>query len=172
MDTSFDLILETPPRESLEGTLTNQEKLPLDEVMINLAQMLSVGKTTSEIALALDRSVNWVRTHKRDEDVISLVNLLHKEAVESARSVIIGNTEKAASTIVTMMDLGPPSVRLAAAKDLLDRLGMKAPDKKQIETTVNVNNNTREERIAQIRAKAYRLGLAVGEGGIVDVDYE
>lgn len=150
-------ILTMEPEQSAEGLA-----IPPDQTKLMLAEMLSVGKSTKEIAENLDRSDAWVRKWKKDPGVVAMVNELHGEAVETAKSVIISGTQKAASTIVDLLDTGPASIRLAAAKDILDRLGMKAPDRKQIEATVNVNSGlSREERLARILEKASRLGMEI-----------
>ena len=150
-------ILTMEPEQSAEGLA-----VPPDQTKLMLAEMLSVGKSTKDIAANLDRSEAWVRRWKKDPGVMSLVAELHSEAVETAKSVLVSGTQKAASTIVDLMDTGPASIRLAAAKDILDRLGMKAPDRKQIEANVNVNSGlSREERMARILEKATRLGVEV-----------
>lgn len=162
-------ILTIEPEQGEEGLA-----IPPDQNKLMLAEMLSVGKSTKEIAANLDRSEAWVRKWKKDPGVQGLVMQLHNEAVETAKSIIVSGTQKAASTLVDLMDTGPASIRLAAAKDILDRLGMKAPDKKQIEATVNVTSGlSREERMARIIEKADRLGVSVPaslRGQVVPVD--
>jgi DNA-binding CsgD family transcriptional regulator len=154
LDTKLNSLVSAEPKEISDGI-----ELPLNEIELQLAQMISMGKTTDYMAEQLNKSVHWVRTHKKDKRIIGLVNTLHYEAVEVARAKIVSSTGKAAETIVDLIDKGPAPVRLAAAKDVLDRIGLKAPDKKQIETTVTVNNIPKEERLAAIKERALRLGL-------------
>lgn len=150
-------LLTMVPVESDQGL-----EIPPDQTKLMLAEMLSVGKSTQEIADNLDKSTGWVRKWKKDPGVVSLVNELHMEAVASAKATIVSHTSKAASTIVELMDTGPATVRLAAAKDLLDRVGMKAPDRKQIEQNVTVQEGmSKEARLARILERANRLGLEV-----------
>lgn len=157
MDT-FESMIDKVPEEDLP------EKLPMDETLFNMCQMLSVGKTTTYIAGSLGKSEAWVRQHKKDPVIIAQVNSLHNESVEAARAVLVSGTTRAAETIVELVENGPATIRLAAAKDMLDRIGMRAPDRKQIETTVRVNNVPREERMAAIMERAARLGLKFEEG--------
>lgn len=137
-------------------------ELPLDDEKLMLAEMLALGKSTEYISANLSRSAAWVRKWKKDPGVVALVNELHTEAVEGAKATIISGTQKAAATLVELVEQGPSTVRLAAAKDILDRIGMKAPDRKQIEQTVNVTTSmSREDRLARILERANRLGLEV-----------
>jgi len=164
MDT-FESMLDRVPEENVS------DRMAMNETLFSLCQMLALGKPTSYIAESLDKSEAWVRQHKKDSDVVSQVNALHGESVEAARAVIVNGTTKAAETIVELATSGPASIRLAASKDLLDRIGLRAPDKKEIETTVKVNSVPREDRMAAILERAARLGLKFEEGA-KDVEYQ
>lgn len=162
---NFNSLIINEPEDLVEGL-----ELPMSEIKLTLAQMLALGKPTSYIAEQLNKSPAWVRQHKRDLDVLNLVTLIHREAVEAAKSTIISGTTKAAETIVYLVETAPAPVRLAAAKDILDRIGLKAPDKKQIETTVTIQEIPKAERLAAIIARATRLGLMVDREDVIDVE--
>lgn len=148
--------------------------LPKDQTLIELAEMTSLGLTVRDMAQRLNKSEAWVRTHRRDPEVVALSNMLKQEAIETAKTTLISGTAIAAKTLVALAsDPGSPGfVRLSAAKDLLDRVGLKTPERKQVEATVHVNDLPREERLASIKERIRRLGinLAIDEGEVVDVE--
>ena len=166
MDTFESLAMTVPVEET-------KELCTLDSDRLKLAEMISLGKPTAYIVAALDKTPNWVRQHRKDPDVSAFVQVLQSEAVEQAKSVLVSGTAKAADTIIEIMTDGPPSIRLSAAQDLLNRIGMRAPDKKEISQTVTYQV-PREERLSAIRARMERLGLKMdggeGEGEIIYVD--
>lgn len=168
MDTNLTSLMEAKPVE--ESAIM---ELTLDAAEIQVAEMMAVGKTTRDIAQAIGRSVSWVRGKKKDPNIIQMVRTLQMEAVDAARYAIVANTSAAADAIVCLAKNGPPAVQLSAAKDILDRIGMRAPDKKQIEATVNVNIS-REERLANIKERLSRLssmGL-LGVQEVIDIGSE
>lgn len=164
MDTFESLAMSVPTEES-------KELCTLDNDRLKLAEMISLGKSTAYIAAALEKTPNWVRQHRRDQDVSTFVQTLQMEAVDEAKSVLVSGTAKAANTIVEIMMEGPPSIRLSAAQDLLNRIGMRAPDKKEISQTVTYQV-PREERLSAIRSRMERLGLKMDGGeGEVEIIY-
>lgn len=162
---SFTSLMTTPPSESVETTGVDAESL-------SLAQMVALGKSTADIADSLGHTVNWVRQHKKDDKVQAVVNMLQMECIEQAKSTIINGTTKATEAILQIIESGPPKERLKASQDLLDRIGLRAPEKKEVNQTVTYQV-PREERLSQIRARAERLGLKIGggtEGDVIDAE--
>lgn len=162
---SFTSLITTPPSESVEPTSIDSERL-------SLAEMVAIGKSTADIADSLGHTVNWVRQHKKDTDVQAVVQTLQMECVEQAKSVIINGTTKATEAILQIIESGPPKERLKASQDLLDRIGLRAPEKREVSQTVTYHV-PREERLSQIMARAERLGLKIGggtEGDVIDVE--
>lgn len=129
------LLLEPPKSRE------TREVLSLDEKRLRLAEMLASGYKPIEIAEELGVSTGWVRTHKRDGDVVKIVNDLQSEALESAKRYLVSKTVKAAKTIGTLMEFSKDEkVQLAAAKDLLERGGIKINESQQsVGTTINFN---------------------------------
>lgn len=158
-------LMVATPLENADGI-----DIPLDQIELTLIEMIVAGKTTSNIANELRKSANWVRTRRKDPRIIQMVQNLQMEAVDAAKTTIVQNTYKAAEAIVNLVESGPPAVKLAAAKDILDRIGLKAPDRKQIEATVIVKDMTADERRASIRARLVRLGRDIYQGEVMDVE--
>jgi hypothetical protein len=150
---------------------TAEIEVPKDSKKLKLAEMLANGYTTKQISDELGMSEAWVREHKKDTDVVSLVTGLQFESLESARHQIMNSTTLAAKTLVSLLKDDSAKIRLAASKDILDRVGLSAPDKKQIDATIKVEDN-RDEQLSRIRERMARLGLNIGGGEIIDVTPE
>ncbi len=153
----FDALTEISPI-----AITDSDQ-PVETKLIELAEMLAVGKSTAYIAAALERSPAWVRTHKNDPVVASMRTQIQREALESDKAKIVIGTAEAAETMLSLVKEGPPSIRFAASKDLLDRVGLRAPEKTHTDINVNVNHYTREDRIRNSRERALRLGLNMAD---------
>lgn len=109
------------------------------------ALLLAQGKTWKEIeeqnGLSHSSVAMWVK-HQEFQDRIAE----HIESfVSDARKILQRAATNAARTVVQLNEWGLPghSTRLAAAKDILDRVGLKPPDKQQVESTGDVTITVR-----------------------------
>ena len=146
------------------------ELLSLDERKIKLAEYISLGYKPTQIAEILGVSVGWVRTNKKDQAVTKLVSELQAEALDSARKKIVDNTQKAAEKIIFLMEQSSDErVQLAAAKDLLDRSGIKDKDSQgHSGNTINFNFSqmSMDELKIAILTRVKNLGW---DGAVEDV---
>ena len=134
-------ILEKEPKEHNEVIV-----IEMDQAKIQLAQMAALGNSVTVIANTLGRSEAWVRQYKKSNDVKALVMELQREAIESAKLTLTNGAAKAAETICLLMEDSNPGIKLAASRDVLDRLGMKAVERKEITTNVNINADPEERK--------------------------
>jgi hypothetical protein len=116
-------LVETLPRD-----IKAIEPLSLDDRLIQLAQLVALGKKTSDIASQLGMSEGWVRTNKKNTQVAKLVTALQEEALDTAKKHIINNTTKAAEKLTTLIDSLDERVAFAASKDILNRGGIKTEE--------------------------------------------
>lgn len=113
-----------------------QPGIEIDERRTMLAQQVSLGLGVGQIADSLQVSEAWVRNHKRDPEVGALVKELQLEAVTAAKLAVTHASVLAAQTMTNLLDCPKPEIQLSAAKDILDRLGIKTAQK--TESTVNI----------------------------------
>ncbi len=126
----------------------------IDDKRALLAQKLSMGKRICDIAYELNVSEAWVRTHKKDKEVVALMRELQREAIEYAKNAITYGSVRAVETINELMsEMAPPQVRLAAAKDILDRLGFKAAERSEVTHNIRFSNLSPEERKADLKER-------------------
>jgi hypothetical protein len=59
-------------------------------------------------------------------------------------------SNKAAGKLVELLGASSESVQLGAAKDLLDRVGLKAPEKKEISHKIDITTMTADEKMERI----------------------
>ena len=89
-----------------------------------------------------------------DEDRAALEDLaaeLHYEKVMQAMLMLEDSAAKAASVIIDDLDVRDRKLRQSAARDNLDRVGAKAPDKREIDVNATVNITG----LAEMLARAY-----------------
>jgi predicted RND superfamily exporter protein len=113
------------------------DSISLDEKRLKLAELLSLGRTVKVIAGTLDVSESWVRLHKKDPEVITAVRELQNEAIQTAKLCIQSASVKAANKMDKLIDSSDEKIAMAASIDTLNRLGLKAADRK--EETININ---------------------------------
>ncbi len=139
-----------------------------------ICRLLYEGKTQVSIAKELKISESQVQTVKNDplvqDHLATLEYRADKNAVKekkTARKVIEAMQVRAAEVIAEIMDTAiTDSVRLTAAKDLLDRGGHAAP--KVINVSAIHGYLTRED-IEDMKARAIH---EANEAGMVDVEVE
>lgn len=130
-----------------------KEETVLDQQNQELARLISMGLRTREIAERLDCSPNWVRTHKQLPEVQVLVEELNSEAKAAARARIGLMTDKALDTLEELLESEFDTVKLGAAKDVLDRFGLVKTERKQIEIKDNLEGKSTEDILDGLRQR-------------------
>ena len=144
LNTSVPVVLET-------------EAISLDQRFIALAQALAMGYKTVDIAAQLAVSEAWVREHKKDPDVVKLVSDLQSEALANAKTILTVSSEQAARKLTELLEASKESVALGAANSILDRNGLKVPDKVEHTNNLFVGVMSTEEIKAQLRSRLAAL---------------
>jgi hypothetical protein len=129
--------------------------------------------TTSRDALAkVERSESWLQL-KTDRDYLNaLAERLRADRVAQAETMLRQAVTGAARVMIEDLQAKDRKLRQAAAKDILDRAGIKAPDKTQVEVIATIAARTLEDVLAQVYGKE-QAQLPAGDivdGEIVDGD--
>lgn len=141
-------LVDIQPRAFKEITTT------IDERKSMLALYLSMGLRPRDIAVRLGVSDSWIRTNRRGAEVQSVVKVLQQEAIDGARLVINHNTVRAAETLAELVDSGPPSIRLGAAREILNRVPeLAATVKEERNIKVSFGHMSKEELQASIQER-------------------
>jgi hypothetical protein len=94
---------------------------------------LASGFSVQQAALKANVSVQTVRRRMADETFKTDLTHLQDEAVAAARAVLLDNSAIAAATVASLLSTKfPPSVRLAAARTILE-MGPAVQTARQIE---------------------------------------
>ena len=137
------------------------KEIELDDRLYKLSEYLSMGIPIKDLAERLSRSEAWVRKYRKDPRVVSFVKELQAEALQSAKLCIQNTTIKAALKIEALIDDPDPKIALAASTNTLDRVGLKAAEKKEETININYAHMTNEEIRESIES---RLRALRGEG--------
>lgn len=126
---------------SNDGNVTLQVRNRGVDVSINLvkmAYMYAQGFDVGEIAANFDVEMSTVRTAMRSQEFKDTMNSLTYEIVDVARIFLASNGIAAVRTLLDCMQSTNDQVRLRAAIEILDRIGLKEPTK--IEVIQNADN--------------------------------
>jgi translation initiation factor 1 (eIF-1/SUI1) len=147
--------------EELENLVTIETEV--DPLLVSLAINLACGNSIKNIAYELGRSEQWVRMHRKDREVVTIVNDLQKESIDQAKKILTHGSTKAANTMIDCMDSKNEAIKLAAARDFLDRnmIGVKQNPALQanifLGDFLNMSKDERRKNLAQ-RITALRQG--------------
>ena len=126
--------------------------------------------TTSRDALAkVERSESWLQL-KTDRDYLnSLAERLRADRVSQAEIMLRQAVTSAARVMIEDLQAKDRKLRQAAAKDILDRAGIRAPDKTQVEIIATIAARTLEDVLTQVYGQAPQLPPGdIVDGGIID----
>ena len=143
LNTAVPVVLET-------------EQISVDQRFIALAQALAMGFKTVDIAAQLSVSEAWVREHKKDAAVVKMVSDLQSEALANAKTILATSSALAAQRLTELLD-PKGSVALGAANSILDRNGLKSPDKVEHTNNLFVGVMTTEEIKANLKSRMAAL---------------
>lgn len=144
LNTAVPVVLET-------------EQISVDQRFIALAQALAMGFKTVDIAAQLSVSEAWVREHKKDAAVVKMVSDLQAEALANAKTILATSSALAAQRLTELLDDPKGSVALGAANSILDRNGLKSPDKVEHTNNLFVGVMTTEEIKANLKSRMAAL---------------
>ena len=83
------------------------------------AQLVATGQRFDLIAKELNLNERTVRRWSREEGFQANVRLVQAEGVTRTATVICDSMERAAATVIALMDHNDPRIRLAAARHVL-----------------------------------------------------
>ncbi len=139
-----------PIRTDLEkvlskGTGVEVEPESVEDTIIDNVQCVRVvylalrGLKNPAIAQAMGISTSKVQKIKASPMYQLSLEEISKEVVSAARSLLVGGALDAVKAIVECLHSPSDRIKLAAAKDMLDRIGAKAPTNIKVENTKRIS---------------------------------
>lgn len=117
----------------------------------------------------IERSEGWLQRYTDVEYLTSLAERLRADRVSQAETMLRQAVTSAARVMIEDLQAKDRKLRQAAAKDILDRAGIRAPDKTQVEVIATIAARTLEDVLTQVYGQAPQLPAGdVIEGEIVD----
>lgn len=128
----------------------NTNKIMSDTNLTKIAYYHIQGFTTREIAEIMGVSDNAIKIAKRSEEFKSIVNSITAEIVNVSRTFLSTAGLKAVKTLVDCLESPNDRVRLQASTEILDRIGLKSPEKLEILTKADTIKEMSTEQLLQL----------------------
>jgi len=120
----------------------------------------------------IGRSQSWLATLPNKAELETLAQELKGDRLTQASIMLQHATIKAVSVMVDDLDSKDRKLRQAAAKDILDRVGLRAPDKAQIEVMASVAVRALDDVLTQVYGKVDAPAALPAAGAPVDGDQD
>jgi hypothetical protein len=129
----------------------------------------STAQTNAAALAKIERTQSWLHMLDDKDYLVDLASRLHADRVYQAEVMLRQATIKAASVMIEDLQSKDRKLRQAAAKDILDRVGVRAPDKTQVEVIATIAARTLEDVLMQVYGQPEQLPAGdIVEGEIVD----
>jgi DNA-binding CsgD family transcriptional regulator len=139
---------ETQDNTQIIDSENSKTVLSLDAVAVALLHVQ--GYTSVQIAKSLKVSTNVIQTLRKSTEYKNTLKLVTSEIINTARLFLSSSSMKAVRTLITCLDSPSEKIRLLAAKEVLDRVGLKSPDTMEILTTSSTVSTMTDEQLLQI----------------------
>ena len=117
--------------------------------------------------MTIERSEGWLQRYTDVEYLTSLAERLRADRVAQAETMLRQAVTGAARVMIEDLQSKDRKLRQAAAKDILDRVGVRAPDKTQVEVIATIAARTLEDVLMQVYGSDSKPGLLPG-GDVID----
>ena len=127
-----DAIAEYAIVEIPSADETPHRKFRTDVNLTRFAYFFMQGYSMTQIAEALGIDKSIAVRIRSSEEFRAVLNTLSAEVIATAQVFLQASALKAVRTLIQSMDSSNEKVRLAASVEVLDRVGLKSPDKLEI----------------------------------------
>lgn len=121
-----------------------------DVNLVKIAYYYVQGYTEKDIAEIFNVSVNTVKKIKGSDEFKAVCKTISAEIVETARLFLATSGIKAVKTLVDCLDSPNDRVRLNASTEILNRVGLKSPEKLEILARGDSFKSMSDEQLLQI----------------------
>ena len=127
--------------------------------------------TDNQALAVIDRSTAWLHLLPEKQYLSDLADRLRNDRVQQAAMLLEQAATAAARVMLDDLQCEDRKLRQSAAKDILDRLGVRAPDKTQIDVVASVNSRTLEDVLLSVYAKRQER-LQPGSDDVIDGQFQ
>jgi hypothetical protein len=113
----------------------------------------------------IQRTTGWLHTQANKDELLDLSDQLRVDRITQASIMLRNAVLDAVNVMTDDLKSHDRKLRQAAAKDILDRVGLRAPDKTQVEVMASVAVRALDDVLAQVYG---RDTPALPAGDIVD----
>lgn len=131
-----------------EGTLRVSNSAKVNK--LQLAYMYMQGYDTRTLAEQFECTENTIREIRASTEFKQLLGLLNHEIVSTARTFLTAAGLKAVKTLLTCMDSHDDRTKLKASTEVLDRIGLKAPEQLEIINKGDVIGKMSEDQLMEV----------------------
>lgn len=115
--------------EIADITQMGNKKGMTDINLMKLAHYFVQGYTEREMAEAMGVNQDTIKRIKSSDEFKAVLKSISLEVVEVSRVFLASAGLKAVRTLVDCLDSASDKIRLGASKEVLDRIGLKSPEK-------------------------------------------
>lgn len=143
-------IISPEEREALAESLDKKGTQKVD--LVKLAYYYVQGYNTKELAEIFGADPQHINKIKSSDKFRAIITSLNAEIVSTARTFLTAAGFKAVKTLLMCMDSNDDRVRLNAATQVLDRIGLKTPEQIEvIQKGAVVNKMSDDELLGLIK---------------------
>ena len=137
--------------DSLDADVLAETKLDSVVNVVNLLYMDVQGHSLPRICMALGLNKNEVQQIRSTDAYTAVRQALLSEILTTSKRVMEVSTLKAVKTLYECMDSGSEKIKLMAAKEILDRVGLNATQKLELSTSeISGMTKLTEEQLQEI----------------------
>lgn len=164
-------IIESGEKGDIEAVETELYSLDLPEEIMRKVQpaklrvanlYLTGSYTNKQIAAIVGIASTTVSKWLHSPELTKVMEKLQERELKLSQTHLSSLREKAINTMADLLDSNMDNVRFQAARDILDRSGMKAVSVSKIDKTVT----TLDQQIADL------ADFTIDDGDVIDIDLE
>lgn len=107
-------------------------KTHTDVNLTRFAYFFMQGYSVTQIADAMGIDRSTAKRVRSSEEFKAVLNTLSAEVIATAQTFLQASSLKAVRTLIQCMDSANEKVKLSAATEVLDRVGLKSPDRLEV----------------------------------------
>lgn len=170
--TELQDIMHDYPQE-LGSNITTVKSVLTPEIVSKIAYLTVQGYTNAAIAENLGVPIPIIQQARKTEEFKSMMHALTSEIISTARIFLTAASFKAVRTMVELLDSVNEKIKLSAAKEVLDRVGIKAPETIElVSKNDSINDMTEEQLVDMVKLGMAELLPAAKRSGGDDLDDE
>lgn len=146
----FTVVEDDSPREveiQSFGDAKSNKIVGHDISLTKLAYYHVQGYTNAELASVFGVSSTVIKKNKESEEYKALLNTISAEIVSTGRMFLQSAGIKAVRTLIHCLDSPNDKIKLQASKEVLDRIGLKEPDKLEVIAKGDAISSMSEEEL-------------------------